>query len=123
MLATEQPWQRFKQVILVHSVYDRSERIYLEELQDIQRQHPDRFRYFFTLTRDQADGHFRERIPKLLESGALERAAETVIDVTNSHIMLCGNPGMVHSTLALLESRGLRKHQRFAPGQISLEIY
>jgi ferredoxin/flavodoxin---NADP+ reductase len=123
MLATETPWQNFKQVVLVLSVYDQSEMIYGDLLQALREAHAGRLHCFFTLTREETDEHFHERIPQLLKSGELERRVRMEINAADSHVMLCGNPGMVRSTLALLESRGLKKHQRFAPGQISLEIY
>lgn len=37
--------------------------------------------------------------------------------------MVCGNPGMVEDTLAVLEGKGLRRNRRKEPGQISVETY
>jgi ferredoxin--NADP+ reductase len=37
--------------------------------------------------------------------------------------MICGNPGMVRDTTAVLEARGLKKNKRRDPGQITTEQY
>jgi ferredoxin--NADP+ reductase len=37
--------------------------------------------------------------------------------------MLCGNPDMVKDVQAALVERGLRKHRRRAPGQITVETF
>ncbi|WP_111643147.1 ferredoxin--NADP reductase [Marinimicrobium alkaliphilum] len=122
MLGTDAPWEKFRQVILVHSVRDHHERAYLDELKALQHRHAGRLRILHTLTREPT-WPLRQRIPALIESGLLEMAANTPISAERSHVMLCGNPGMVKGAQALLEVRGLRRHQRFAPGQISTEIY
>ncbi len=41
----------------------------------------------------------------------------------NSHIFLCGNPGMIKETLPLLERGGFREHTRKEPGEVHLEKY
>jgi ferredoxin--NADP+ reductase len=37
--------------------------------------------------------------------------------------MLCGNPDMIKETVETLENKGLKKHLRRSPGQISMERY
>jgi ferredoxin--NADP+ reductase len=37
--------------------------------------------------------------------------------------MLCGNPDMLKDVQAVLAGRGLRKHRRRAPGQITVESF
>jgi ferredoxin--NADP+ reductase len=37
--------------------------------------------------------------------------------------MLCGNPDMLKDSTAVLLARGLRKHRRRSPGQISVESF
>ena len=41
----------------------------------------------------------------------------------NSHVFLCGNPGMVEDALTLLEKDGFKEHSRKDPGQVHLERY
>ncbi|HPG61556.1 MAG TPA: ferredoxin--NADP(+) reductase, partial [Casimicrobium sp.] len=44
-------------------------------------------------------------------------------DAATAHCMLCGNPEMVTDTIAALELRGMKKHRRKTPGQITTEAY
>jgi ferredoxin--NADP+ reductase len=37
--------------------------------------------------------------------------------------MICGNPGMVHDTVEVLQARGLKKNRRREPGHITTEQY
>jgi ferredoxin--NADP+ reductase len=46
-----------------------------------------------------------------------------LITASDSQVMICGNPAMVHDTLTVLEARGLKKNRRRDPGQITTEQY
>ena len=37
--------------------------------------------------------------------------------------MLCGNADMINDVTQLLEQKGLRRHSRSKPGQITIEKY
>ena len=63
------------------------------------------------------------RIPAAIADGRLEAAAGTVISAERSQFMLCGNPGMLKDVAAVLGGRGLRKHRRRSPGQITAESF
>lgn len=41
----------------------------------------------------------------------------------NTHVFLCGNPGMIDSVIHVLEKRGFKEHKRNNPGQIHVERY
>jgi ferredoxin--NADP+ reductase len=41
----------------------------------------------------------------------------------DTHVFLCGNPGMIEEMLSLLTSEGFRQHQRRSPGQVHTEKY
>ncbi|VAX06297.1 Ferredoxin--NADP(+) reductase [hydrothermal vent metagenome] len=41
----------------------------------------------------------------------------------NTHIFLCGNPGMVTAALEIFEADGFTEHSRKQPGQVHLERY
>jgi len=41
----------------------------------------------------------------------------------NTHVFLCGHPGMVEDMTGLLEQEGFKEHSRNAPGQIHIEKY
>ena len=63
------------------------------------------------------------RIPDAIADGRFEAHVGLTLDPASSQVMLCGNPAMVKETLQVLQSRGLRKHLRREPGQISMENY
>jgi ferredoxin--NADP+ reductase len=41
----------------------------------------------------------------------------------DSHVFLCGNPGMIENMLAILVNEGFTEHTTKSPGQIHLEKY
>ena len=63
------------------------------------------------------------RIPQAISNGHLEAHAEIKFSAEDSQIMLCGNPQMVEDTTNMLIARGLKKHRRKDPGQITVENY
>ncbi len=40
-----------------------------------------------------------------------------------SHVLLCGNSGMLQDALIRLEKRGMQRHRRREPGHVSMEKY
>ena len=54
---------------------------------------------------------------------ASKSRAGLALAAENSHVMLCGNPAMVDDTQKVLEARGMRRHRRKEPGQITVETY
>ncbi|NQU68246.1 MAG: ferredoxin--NADP reductase [Candidatus Marinimicrobia bacterium] len=41
----------------------------------------------------------------------------------NTHVFLCGNPGMIESAVTLLASHGFKEHSKRSPGEVHLEKY
>ncbi len=62
------------------------------------------------------------RIPAALRDGRLE-AAGGAISAERSQFMLCGNPQMLKDVTAVLVEKGLQKHRRRSPGQITVESF
>jgi ferredoxin/flavodoxin---NADP+ reductase len=116
ILRTETPWRRFKNVVVVHAVRYARELVYREV---IEKMAP---RYVSMVSRETHPGSLAGRIPAAIKDGRLEAAAGLPI-CARSHFMLCGNPDMLKDTTAVLTERGLRKHRRRAPGQISVESF
>ena len=54
---------------------------------------------------------------------ASRRAPALALTAENSHAMLCGNPAMVDDVQTVLAARGMQRHRRREPGQITLETY
>ena len=124
ILCTETPWQRYRRVVLVHAVRFASELVYGGLLQAIARERgAERFRRVTFVSREQAPGSLSGRIPAAIGDGRLEAAAGVQLRTETSQVMLCGNPDMLRDAAAALAVRGMKKHRRRAPGQITVESF
>jgi ferredoxin--NADP+ reductase len=122
ILRTAAPWQRYRRVLLVHGTRHADELVYQDLIQSVARAHGERFVSIRFTTREKAAGALEGRIPAAIRDGRLE-AAGAPIGPERSQFMLCGNPQMLKDVAAALAERGLRKHRRRAPGQISVESF
>ena len=127
MLRTDAPWKRFEQVVLVHAVRRAEELVYQELIREIGLERPG-LRYLTFVSRESPpESHYPKplagRIPAAIRDGRLERAAGLELSPGTSHVMLCGNPDMLKDAAAALAERGLRKHRRRTPGQVSMESF
>ena len=68
-------------------------------------------------------GVLHGRIPDRISDGTLEQRAQAKLSPADSHVMLCGNPGMIDGTVSVLQEREMTKHRRRRPGHISFEKY
>ncbi len=123
ILGTEAPWQRFRRVVLVHAVRRAEELSYQEQIRSLLARHAGQFVFVPVLSREHSDFALAGRIPKAIEDGRLEARAGTTLQAQASRVMVCGSPEMVADTTQALEQRGLKKHRRREPGQISVENY
>jgi ferredoxin--NADP+ reductase len=123
MLRSGQAFERAARVILVHGTRGSSELAHRAELEAMVDQRGAAFRYIPVLSRRPEPGLLQGRVTQSLESGELERRAETQIVPETAHIMLCGNPSMIDDVIALLAPRGLRRHRQRTPGHITTEKY
>ncbi len=123
LLKTEDIWQRFDKVILVHAVRTRDELTYQEEIQGFRDRHPDRFTPVPFVSREDTGFAIRDRIPNAIRDGRLVEAAGTPLRPADCQVMLCGNPGMVRDTTVILESLGFTRNLRSKPGNITTEHY
>jgi ferredoxin--NADP+ reductase len=124
MLRTEEPWERFDRVIVVHGVRRASHLAYAEELKERGRAHGNKLAYVPLVSREEPPpGVLHGRITQALTSGALEEAAETPLTPERSHLMLCGNPAMIEELVPLLAARGLKRHRKKEAGHVSFEKY
>lgn len=123
MLQTEEPWQRFDRVVLVHAVRKNSDLRYSEIITSLQEKHGERFKFQAFVSREEVSGSIKGRIPDAIASGELEHRTGLVISADDSQFMLCGNPDMVSDTSTALKARGLSKNLRRKPGQITVEKY
>jgi ferredoxin--NADP+ reductase len=122
ILRTAAPWQRYRRVILVHAARYARELVYSDLILEIERKHGNKFKNIKFVSREEAPQALAGRIPAALADGRLE-AAGAAIAPERSQFMLCGNPGMLKDVQAALVARGLKKHRRRAPGQITVESF
>jgi ferredoxin--NADP+ reductase len=123
ILKTEAPWQRFKRVVLVHAVREARELSYQDQVHLLLAQHSGQFTFVPFVSREETDYALRGRIPEAIADGRLEARADIGFSPAVSQVMICGNPEMVTATVHTLQQRGLKKHRRRDPGQISVENY
>ena len=117
ILRTDTPWQRFKNIVVVHAVRHANELAYREVIEGT------RARYVSFVSREAAAGSLPGRIPAAIADGRLEKSAGLALDPATSHVMLCGNPQMLKDVQAVLIARGMRKHRRRTPGHITVESF
>jgi len=123
MLSTDKVWQRYQRVILVYAVRTLAELSYQEKITQLLAQHDSQFAYVPFISREASQLALSGRIPQAIEDGRLEAHAGAKIDTSNSQLVLCGNPQMIEDTMNMLAQRGLKKHRRKEPGQITVESY
>lgn len=116
-------WQTYQRIVLVHAVRLAEELSFSDTITALCEQHPDQLSFIPFVSRADTDFAIRARIPAAVEDGRLEQRAGLQISPQSSQIMICGNPDMVKSTQAVLESRGLARNRRRTPGQITVENY
>ena len=123
ILRSPEAWERFGHLVLVHAVRHAADLCYRETINAIAAAHPGRFQYIQVVSREDHPGALRGRITGLIENGELEARAGRPITPQTSHVMLCGNSAMIKDAKHLLESRGLTRHRRNAPGHYTTEHY
>lgn len=123
MLRTDEPWERFEKIVVVHGVRLAADLAYTEELKALETKYPDRFQLIQSLTRETVDGTMRGRIPALIQDGSLEKQLGWSMNKDNSSVLLCGNPAMLDDMEEKLGEREMKKHRSKSPGQIVLERY
>jgi ferredoxin--NADP+ reductase len=97
--------------------------MYRDTISEFAEAHTGKFVFIPFVSREPTDFALPGRIPQAIGNGQLETRAGTQFSAAQSQIMLCGNPQMVDEVQQLLIERGLKKHRRRDPGNISVESY
>lgn len=125
-------WERFTQIVLVHSVRYEIELAYRAQLHALAQtphlaeyflHHGCQFVYLPVVTRERCPGIAHSRLPALISTGELDTLAGVPLSTRDSRIMICGNPTMVEDVRASLLDRGMTMTRRAAPGNIAIENY
>ena len=123
ILQSDAPWQRFQRITLGYGVRKQDHYCYPRLLAQLGERHPGHLRVLPCITGEKPSAGFHGRVTEALRSKTLEQVAGCEIHPGHSHFMLCGNQAMIREFSGLLQERGLRKHLRRTPGQISSEKY
>lgn len=123
ILATEQAWQSYENIVLVYGVRYEQDLAYLPLVDSWLKEHQGRFHFVSLVSREEKVNRLHGRIPNLLKSTVIQQAVGLDIHPAHSQVMLCGNPEMIEDATQTLITLGLSKHLRRAPGQISMERY
>lgn len=100
LLSDPKTWQRFEQIILVHSVRESVHLTHQDVIRQWQQQ--PHFRFIPIVTEGNAD----YRLTSQLSDGRLEKACGITFNPSTCHAMLCGNPAMIADCSDLLTQRG-----------------
>jgi ferredoxin--NADP+ reductase len=122
MLRTEEPWQRFERIVLVHGVRRPEHLVYREEIEARSLARSRRLTWIPLISRaPEMRDVLKGRIPGRLD--AIEERVGARIEASTSQVLLCGHPEMIKETRALLEARGLERNRRQRPGQVTAEAF
>jgi ferredoxin--NADP+ reductase len=120
-------YEKFAEVVLVHSVRQVAELAYHDYLTHELPQHEflgemvsEQLRYYPTVTREP----FRNsgRITDLIASGRLfTDLGVPTIDPEEDRVMICGSPGLLKDLKFMLEMRGFREGNTSTPGAFVIE--
>ena len=123
ILRTDEPWEKFDRIVLVHAVRHAADLSYGEVIAGIASARPGRFSFAPLVSREAKRDALPGRIPAAIREGRLEAWTGVPLTAANAHAMLCGNPDMVRDTQVVLEQRGMRRHRRKEPGHFTVETY
>lgn len=119
ILRTDEPWQRFRRIVLVHAARHCAELAYRELIESL----PPALTYLPVVSREPCPEALAGRIPALIASGELEQAAGASLTPNQAQVMICGNPDMVQDTARVLGERGLQPNNRKQTGHVTTEQY
>lgn len=126
MLRTHVHENRWQKIAVFHGARHSWDLAYRDELSTISLLRPN-FTYLSTISRPQ-----QEPVPWAGRSGYVQDLwRQRLLDGIwgappspgDTHVFLCGNPGMIDDMMVMLGQDGFREHTRKEPGQIHLERY
>lgn len=123
ILRGDAAWQRYGRVVLVHATRHADELVYGRLLADVSAARKGRFACVTMVSRQRHAGSLEGRIPAAIRDGRLEAAAGAALESGRAQVLLCGNPDMVKDAITALAERGMKKHRRRSPGQITTEAF
>ena len=86
----------------------------------------DGFSYVPVISRPKESYHWKGmegRLPAWLENPDLAKECGFEIDPENTHVFLCGNPGMIKNATEILTNKGFKAGKRKEPGNLHMEKF
>ena len=123
ILKSNEVWQRFEKIVLVHAVRFENELTYQDTIEKIKQTNSNVFQMIPFVSRENTDYAMSGRIPAAIEDGSLEERSNLEFSPKTSQVMICGNPQMLIDTRSVLKEKGLKKNLRRSPGHITTESY
>lgn len=116
--------EKFKKIILIHSVRYFSDLKYLNLIKKIKKIYKKKLIVIITITREKIKNFYYGRIQKLLLNNKIEHEISIKMNQKNSNVMLCGNPNMVNDLFKILvQEKNMTRNLRSNPGNITRENY
>lgn len=115
--------KKFKKIILIHAVRYEKDLSYMFLMNKLKEKYKSKLIIQTIISREKKNNSLFGRIPKLINTGELEKKLNKKIHPSNSHVMLCGNPGMLKETKKILNEKGMKIHLKKKPGHITIEQY
>lgn len=111
---------------IMHGVRQSQDLGYRSDLLTFERMY-DHFNYFPIISRERDDpvpwpGPVG-RVQSLWEAGVIDKAWGFHPTPANTHVFLCGHPGMIEEYNKLLQGEGFKENTRTEPGEIHIEKY
>lgn len=114
---------KFKKIILVHAVRYNSDLTYFSLMKKLEKRYKGQLKIQTIVSRENNLHSLKGRIPNLIENGELEQKIKQKINSSTDHFMICGNPEMIKDTQKTLIQKGMKKHLKKKPGNITTEQY
>lgn len=120
-------FEKFEEVILIHTCRNRSELVYGEEIVEQARNHEflgemleGRFHHYTSLTRE--DFPRTGRIPALFRNGKIRQDLNVpALNPEKDRVMICGSMAMLKSCAELCREAGLNEGANSKPGEYVVE--
>lgn len=122
----DDPWNRYDEVIIVHSVRKAIDLCLTDKLQEAAQGHENQYRFVPVTTREEKPskiGSFNRRLPDVIESGEFEKVLERPLIPSEARVMVCGNPEFVKAVKTVLKTRGFTAPRRGVLGTLVSETY
>lgn len=122
LLRTSGALDRYRRLLVVHSVRLAAELAYRDELEAMAATDT-RLSYLPIVTREAGATVLSGRIPALITDGTLVQHAGATLDPATDRVMVCGNPDFTTDMRALLNERGFVPCRRGNAGSMLFEKY